>query len=81
MPFDALNADDVEGKGPNGPILVNADDIRLVIPKRRRRNEQISRDAHSIKRAMTSNDVELGDTEFDLLQKLTDEDKLKARSD
>lgn len=34
MPFEELRADDDELKVPNGPILLNADDIKLVIPTR-----------------------------------------------
>ena len=32
-PFDELSADEAELNVPNGPILLNADDMRLVIPK------------------------------------------------
>lgn len=75
MPFDALNADDVDGKGPNGPILVNADDMRLVIPKRRKKKEMSKLFVMFIRL-----DEMTFDDEFELLQKLMDEDKLKARS-
>ena len=39
-PFDELSADDAaadaEPKGPKGPIVLNADDMRLVIPRKQR---------------------------------------------
>ena len=36
IPLDAFRADDDELRVPNGPILLKADDIRLVIPRRER---------------------------------------------
>lgn len=33
---DDVNADDAELNVPNGPILLNADDIKLVIPEKQK---------------------------------------------
>ena len=33
MPFDEAKADEVEPNAPKGPMLLKADDIKLVIPR------------------------------------------------
>jgi hypothetical protein len=42
IPLDELKADEVELNVPNGPILVNAEDIKLVIPMKEKRTRNAS---------------------------------------